>query len=66
MMCWACVWPAQGALKETNQTLLPSTQAYLQLKAMEVMDVEDYDTSHCYIYSSFIVAALFLEMEAIE
>lgn len=30
------------------------------------MDMEDYDTSYHYINSSFIVAALFLEMEAIE
>lgn len=29
VMCWACVWPAQGAVEETHQPLLPSTQTYL-------------------------------------
>lgn len=53
-------------MEETHQSLFPSIQKYLYLKARGEMDMEDYDTSYHYIDSSFIVAALFLEMEAIE
>lgn len=53
-------------MEETHQTVLPSIQAHLRLKAIGVTGMEDYDTSHCYIDSFFIVAALFLEIGAIE
>lgn len=66
MTCWVCIWSALGALEEIPESLLPSTQTYLQLKAMGRTDMEDHDTSHHYMYSFHIAAALFPVMEAIK
>lgn len=63
MMGWVCFW---SALEEIPESLLPSTHTYLQLKAMGRIEMEDHDTSHHYMYSLHIAAALLLVMEAIK
>lgn len=46
------------ALEGISEFLLPSTQTYLELKAMGRTDMEDHDASHHSMYYFHIVAAI--------